>query len=781
MKLVQRIKPVVLEKGFILTFVIALFCLIFFFGKLLKNPNQVYFGSKLDGLQSYYTSWYHVKHDSTYWHFSGMNYPYGEQVFFTGCQPFVTNPLKLICHVIDISDYTIGILNFIMLISIFLSALCLYLIFKQLRLPFIYASIAATAIAFLSPQVIRLGAHYSLTYQFAIPLFLLLLLKFYQAPTLKKSFVISLLVFFMAGTHFYFFAFFGIIAMIYWATIFVSKISFKNLIFSVKHFFIQIVLPFLLFQFIIFLINDIYDRTTHPWGYLRFITNWDGIFYPLHFPFEHLFSTLYTPVFPETDEGYSYVGIVAILGCILIILEQVKRLLFLQFRKVLLITDNKMMNAFLWSSLIALLISFGYPFKIEGYEHWLNNLGMLQQLRGIARFVWIFYYVINIIVIYKLYDWTKTFHVAIKVSILIVPLFLLCRDAYYNTYQEQDWLNNPIPRLCDKGNQLPEDKWLTEINPSNYQAMFSLPYFHVGSENVWMTSLSHIIPDAYITSLQTGLPLLNVSMSRTSLSQTFKNIKIALEPYRKLEIVNDFKNNKPLLVLVEEKEINDGERKLLNHCKKIKQTPLFTVYELDMESLENISDDLYDKATENSKRGKRWKIENYVYTDSMKTFVTVDFDKNPAGNGFMEGGCMEAKVVDGCTLYEDTVPNFTIEQNYSVSFWMDNFTEDMYSRLWFVLETFDEGNNSITKSVYPMKDKFKIVEGKKALIENTVVVKHKKDKLKIYVSSYEIPDPKMIFRGDNLLVLPAKDTLYEVGEDYIRMNNRIYLTHLHNR
>ena len=31
---------------------------------------------------------------SSYSHFQGMNYPYGEHVLFTGCQPVISNTLK---------------------------------------------------------------------------------------------------------------------------------------------------------------------------------------------------------------------------------------------------------------------------------------------------------------------------------------------------------------------------------------------------------------------------------------------------------------------------------------------------------------------------------------------------------------------------------------------------------------------------------------------------------------------------------------------------------------
>ncbi len=218
--LIQRLKNNLFERGFLLTLVLASLCLLFFYGKLLEHPNNCYFSADGDGLQAYYGAVYHVKYDDSFWRMNGMNHPYGEQVFFTGCQPFVTNFIKLISTVTDISGYTVGILNLIMLFSIVLCALCLYLIFKHLKLPYMYSAIAAVAISSLSPQLDRLGGHFSLTYQFSIPLFLLLLFKFYNNPSVKKSVLIGLFVFCMAGTHFYFFAFFTLISGVYFAALF---------------------------------------------------------------------------------------------------------------------------------------------------------------------------------------------------------------------------------------------------------------------------------------------------------------------------------------------------------------------------------------------------------------------------------------------------------------------------------------------------------------------------------------------------------------------------------
>ncbi len=772
----SRIRNLLTDKGFLFAVTLTMAGMFFFFGKLLQHPNKIYFGATDDGIQAYYGAIYHVKHDTSFWHMNAMNYPYGEQVFFTGCQPFITNPIKLVSKVIDISDYTLGILNCVMLFSVFLCSICLYFIFKHLKLPYIYASIAAAGITFLSPQILRLACHYSLTYQFAIPLFLLLLFKFHDSPSIKKSIAISVLVFFMAGTHFYFFGFFALIAAFYWAYSFLSnKISWQAVRYTALHSFIQIVIPFFLFQIILLLIDPASDRTNNPWGYLTYISNLAGIFYPYQRPYEKLFAAFIKPEDPYTVEGYAFVGVVATLILILIILVFLKRLFTFKFKELVSITDNNLLNLFFWASLFALILSFGYPFKIRGYEHYLQYVGLLKQMRGIARFSWAFYYIINIVVFYKLYLWLAERSVFLRRSILTVALFLLCYDAYYKANPISIALDNRIVRLEDKNNELPENKWLNELDINNYQAIITLPYFHVGSENVWMIKASEIIASVYITSMKTGLPTLSSVMSRTSLSQTYKNLPVILEPYHKLAIINDFKTRKPFLVLAIENELNNDEKHLLSMCKKLNETPHFNVYELPFEALENNSKHLYSKFMASLNKGKTYTIEGFKYTDSLKTFIYNQYNEKVNLNKIPEKYYL-GRILDYNLIFHDTLPNWTREQEYTVSFWMHNFTEDLYPRASCVLECIDSVGTSYNRTEFGMHTKIRTLDGDKALVEGTISVRNRKDPLAITIWHYEIFNKEKMLKISDLLIRPLKDTLYKINNaQSIICNTREYL------
>lgn len=773
--MIARLKNIIFNKGFVFTFLLSMFCLCFFYGKLLRHPNQIYFSANGDGLQSYYVALYHVKYDVSYWHLDGLNYPYGEQVFFTGCQPFVTNTIKLVSNIIDISNYTVGILNLIMLLSIVVSALSLYLIFKHFKLPNFYSGIAGTAIAFLSPQIIRLGGHFSLTYQFAIPLFILLLLKFYKAPTVKKSILIGILTFFMAGTHFYFFGFFAILSFFYWLILYFSDEQiFSKTKFATKHIFIQLLSPFLLLQGIIFFIDNVKDRTNFPWGYMTYISNWTGVLYPTNKFYTPVFEKLFTPAFPEW-EGYAFIGVVAVIIFIGMILLAIRNVLNREFVKVFQITNDKILNTFFWGSFFALLLAFGYPFSIKGCEDWLSNSGPLKQLRGIGRLTWLFYYVINIIAFYKLYQWASLKSHLAKQFWLGIILFFVCYDAYIMSIDKQPNLNNSVEQLNDTQNLLEENKWINEIKTDNFQAIITLPYFHVGSENVWISPESEIIKDVFITSIKTGLPTTSLILSRVSLSQTYNNIQIVKGPYRPLDIVKDFKNEKPFLVLVRENELNKEEKFLLSKCKKIKEAKNFNIYELTTETLKHISDYLYAETQDELKNTKTFLVDGLQSSDSIKTFVYKNYEDQPNTNSFLGNGCLEGKIKDYNVLFKGTIPNMK-EGDYVVSFWMGDFRTDVYPRSTVELAFTDSTGAVYGTSYFNPGKNMSVMDGNWALIESNFRLKNKTDQLIVTIWNQDITSDKKRIHLDELLIRPTETRIFKnISAEHITLNNRTYL------
>ena len=91
MKYLQQL--IILKYPKLLLVTVTLLLLFLLFGNILIEPNSYLFGAGGDGLKSYYVTSYYVKYDQGL-KFTGMNYPYGEHVVFSGNQPMTAAVLR---------------------------------------------------------------------------------------------------------------------------------------------------------------------------------------------------------------------------------------------------------------------------------------------------------------------------------------------------------------------------------------------------------------------------------------------------------------------------------------------------------------------------------------------------------------------------------------------------------------------------------------------------------------------------------------------------------------
>jgi len=759
----------IFSKGFILTFILSSIFLCIFYGSLLAHCNTIYFGSSRDALESYYTALYHLHYDTSYFHQGGMNYPYGENIYFTGGHIPITFLLKLLNHFVNISDYAVGIINISMLLSIVICALTIYLILNEFSLPPIYSALVATGIAFLSPQIQRLGG--TLSYEFLIPLFMYLLIRFSKKPSLKKSILIGIFTFFGLTFHLYFFSFFCFIAFFYWVALYFSpERDFSKIGFATKHFFIQTILPFIVLNTLLALTNHANDRTQYPWGFFVYTSSWAGVFYPFGKPYETIARIICKPGVPEW-EGVSYIGAAAVCAFLALMIIALWKIFNKNWIQVFAPTNQKILNIFFWASMAALLYSFGYPF-IWKKDFFIHYVGPLKEIRALGRCAWLFYYVMNIVAFYKIYHWAKNGNKIVRYCLIPISLIVLFTDVYFYSNHYEDALNSPVAELADKQNNLPANAWLKNIDLNKYQAIIPLPYLNVGSENVWIEEESDLLKYVFIVSLKSGLQTTAVILSRTSLSQTYKNISLVLEPYKKLEIVKDMPDMKPFLVMAQSDKINEREKYLLSKCRYLLQTPNYAVYELPYSVLQHYTDSLYINTENEFKKAKTYSIGDYYSTDSVRNFVHINYDSIPDSITYSGKGAYSGNINKYNVLYEGSIPNYK-DSNYVFSFWMYNFTTDLYPRSTIEI-AFKDNTGNIYKVDYSAPlHMLKTLDDKWALLEQPIKIKHASDKIKITLWNEDLGKNNRIII-DEFWLRPVSTTIYREGKDYVFKNNRYY-------
>lgn len=767
MKLLHRLRRIFSDKGLLLTLALSLAVMTFFFGKLLLHPGKTYFGASGDGLQIYYETIYHVKYDSDYWRQHSVNYPYGESIFFTGAMPFVNNVAKIFGS--GAAPFGVALINLLMLFSPVIGALFLYGIFRHMRLPWIYGALCATTIAFLSPQMARFTGHYSLAWVFLLPAMIYLLLRFYDYPSLRKSFIIAFLAFLGATTHLYFLVFFGLMGGFYWATLFFTRDrGFGRFTFALKHFAIQFLLPFVLIELITILTDHVNDRTAAPWGFLTYHSNLTGVFFPFGKPYETFLRKYIDPDAVEF-EGVAYVGLAAMAGLLTVTGVQLYRLARLRFRLLLSVTDSKVLNIFFWSSLAILWFSFGHPF-IGDHEEWVVHLGPLRQFRAIGRFSWIFFYIVNIIAVCRIYRvaQNKKF---LRTGVMILLPAILAYDMYYNVRGMEDFLNNRIEELEDVSNQLPQDQWLNGFDAKTYQAILPLPYFNTGSENLNRpVSDADIVKYSFIVSLKTGLPMMGVVSARTSIGQTENILQLVLDPLRPVPVLKDLPDQRPLLLVVRPATLDENEQRIVSLAKHIASSNEYELYSVSPAAIASLQKNQYTTVKAAFDTCHHYTAGEFLSNDSNVFYIHRSFD-NYKGKPFTGSGSFTGSMREHQALLDTTL---RAPGDYLVSYWVHNIGKDLYPRAVIEVAAIDD-----SAKVQPFYAYFNIyhrlraIDGEWGLVEFPLTLPAPSCHVTINTWNLEMKRTDNM-EVDDLLIRPVHADLYKVKGDTIIRNDRIY-------
>ncbi len=744
--------------AFIFTVIIAVF-----FQDVLKKTNSVYYGGSGDGLKGYYGAIYHAKYDSSYMHLEGMNYPFGEHVYFTGNQTPLTNTVKFLKPVIDLSDDMVGIMNVGMLASIILSCILIYLILVRLKIPVLIAIISAIGITLMSPQWARLEGHYNLAYQFVIPFIIYQLLRFHQTKNYNHSLYIFIGVFLMMNMHPYFFPLASIFTGSYFLFYSIkNKFRLNTILEFIPHFFIQVILPFALFTSVLKLTSSVVDRTNMPWGFWEFNSNTTGILYPFGKPYQWIFD-LFVERLEVSWEGVAYVGLFALIMLILSLLYRMVRIIKKGEFKAKENQEQEFVFFLLLAGIFGMAISFAFPFNLGAKEKlWLDSLGVIKQIRGIGRMNWTLFYAVNIFGVYwfvKIFEKRK--YVFIIASVLMATMLFI--DGYYQFKDLPNKINNSAENFEDTTHQKAQNKWISEVDLSKYQAIIPFPYFHIGSENLSANSTEEFKNYVLAVSVTTGIPTTGIALSRTSLSQTLKSLALHSEPYKALEILKDLKSTKPFLILADTSEIKTKEKFWIEHAKFLLSNGKVNVYELAFETIKQGY--LIKREEALASLPPTQSVSNRWYSNDSTHFIIEDY------NNF-KNSKLEAFINQPVEIAKEQVLRVDKETKIEVLFWMNGMTKDLFPRSRVEIWHHKPDGEVYWIDYYGISDKFQTFDNDKGLLQLESYQKPN-EKLSIYLINNDIKEEQVI-EIDNLLIKYKNATIYKDSKTDLIINNRSY-------
>lgn len=727
-------KRIYKNTGAWITAFVTFLTLAFFYSPILFHPQDYLFNDSGDAVKNYYCYAWHVQNDTSFIHYDGTNYPFGEHHAYTDGNPLLSNVLRAIPFV---RDYSIALFNLSLVVSFLLCSVLLFKIFKLLGTEDIYAVVASVGITILCPQSLRLFGHFTLAYSFSLPLVIYLLLKQEKETEKNKyAYLLALTNLLLLFIHPY-------LGMIAAALIFLYQFiylvfDFKSILVRLKWMGLQVAAPFLLYLAYAKLPDTHADRVAISYGFSYFTSSIETIFISTHKPFRHFLSQIY-PIKGQNTEGIAYIGILCVftIPCLifLAIKNRKKNLLWLNADPL-----RKKYFILFTASFCLLIFSMGAPF--QSLTEWLaDHMKFLHQFRARGRFAWAFYFVVTIGISALVANrFLKTAHPIVKrvVTVLLLLLFFVEGIPYHYKLSKSLIVKN----CFDPRNVEPElTQILAVIKGKKAQALIPLPYFHIGTDYYNIPGSDKIIRASLIVSYHSRTPIMAGLTGRNSLSEAEKLIQIVSDEKIELSIKKNIPSDQPFLLLYSKEQLSEEESALLVKGKILSETESFILKEISYAKLFSGSTNSIPQ-TGVRKNNFLLSYESYFHFESFENLPGKRFTGTARGRNTVF-------IIEPNRLQKDSA--------YSLSFWYQARERLDLDNVLSVIEI--NGKDSSVLASKNIKSMLTVRDQRVFARLNFKVV-HPEHKLVVQLNG--ISDREKVFYVDDLMLRAKNNRVYEV-------------------
>lgn len=755
-------------------FALSLLVMSIFFGDVMLHPNDFTTESDGDGIKNHFAYNYYIKHDKGL-QFTGMNYPYGEHIFFPDAQPILAIPFNWVNkNIVRIEHQTIGINIAMLFLAVGLCGLFMFLILRKFNLPSWYALPVAVLIACLSPQLNRIYTHQSLSYTAYIPMLWYTILSYEDATKRKwlRLVFISFLIFFFAGLHLYYLAlgFFFILAYI--GIVFISNLKVLKTIWKrIIPLFLAGLIPVVIYQVFLNATDaDIATRIQNPWGFFYYTSRFESIFIPTYTPFETLLRYYFK--MPEIRwEGYGAVGVVGSLVFIFTVIRAIRFVIKKRSIRFLRFTSTPRLNQFMWASVLLLLFSMAVPF-VWGMRDLLDYIPQLKQFRSVGRFNWVFYYVFTVYAacyVYYLYKRFRQKQLLPMAQFFMISMLVLwfandyaylkhVRESNAYVFKENFFKDGYLQPYLDSLDAV-------GFKVDDYQAMIGLPLIYKGSEKLGIFNSRPSYRESFHFSYHLGLPMMNAASPRMPIDKSMKIGQMWSDSLIEREILAEMPSQKPFLGIVFDNEdfpLQDYEQRILNKSKLITKANHVYFYEVPLSAFEHQTADVIEQfATKDSLFEFKSDSKTY-YSDveNMSYFKHWTFDDLEAEASRNGKGALQQGKRTTVALFNDTLP---VTDTMVLSYWMKN--DYLYHRPNLHYKLYDtEGNEIYAFSV----DAAKALNYQNGWVMVEVKINPQPAGFKHYVY---IPDIQKIIVDDVVIRPIHANVFWEKDDKYFLFNN----------
>jgi hypothetical protein len=250
-------------------------------------------------------------------------------------------------------------------------------------------------------------------------------------------------------------------------------------------------------------------------------------------------------------------------------------------------------------------------------------------------------------------------------------------------------------------------------------------------------------------------------LSRTSLSQTLKNLDLYYEPCREYPVLKDLKSTKPyLLIRCKNCDLSENEWRLIHHSVLIDSSSILYFYRFYPDSLTSIID---EHQAELSLKAHRF--FNDTSGDRQDTSQLWYIYKSGSG----EGG--EYFSFDMTGENEILSCNFPDSGRYIISFWFEGAGRDLWPVTYLYLNIEDSSGHRYFRERSDFFREMIMRDNNRGLVEFPVSIKNRGDTFRLTLYN------RYVIRGnmqlDNILVRRyGEDIAVHDGKEVL-LNNRI--------
>lgn len=720
------------------------------FGPMVLHPNSYYLEGGGDGIRNYYSVAYYVKFDSGL-QFTGMNYPYSEHVLYVDIQYPLAWLLSIIQqYLFDVSRYTVGVVNYVMMASLLLSAIFIYLLLQLLKVKDWFAIPAAIAITILSPQIQRLTGHYSLAYTFFMPLLLYMMFRMLQSEKKWKWVTLMIIMITFFGlTHLYYLAQAGsfilsfAVSWLLYEWLFLRKLSRQ-----VFYLAATLVVPFALIEGLLSFTDPVSDRMGIPYGFFNSYATLESVFHPPAWSYLRNFDGF--GLISKTQQGYAYVGIVPTIAIILAI----AMLLILLVRRVYFRKLIPFVSPFLPAAVVAsipvLIFSMCLPWR--WFPDWLDHFQFIRQFRALDRFAYLFYYVISVFSAWLIFMLANYFFEQKKLAagclITAVVFILWFADGWSNLLT----IKNSYPNSNYAKEFFAEDNftgWIAEKGyaPGDFQAILPLPFYHLGSEKLWLEHPISMYASTW-ASLNTGLPIMSSYMNRTSLQQTIHLVQLMADTLIEKDFLNGLKSDKPFLVVTSPETKTAFEEWLLTKATYLNERGPYRIYLLPVNAFEVSLDSVRIRYAHRS--AELIRRSDGLYTSNADTASVIS--RYATKDAFTDSVLQS----DSGTLllFDEIIPNGKDSSGYDISVWVKLYLRNYDSPDMHVYQL-DENGQTISRQFVQTKSTANLLDGW-ARINIPMVLYDPKNKIRV-----ELKCEEEIISACRFMIRPLHTEVYD--------------------